>query len=73
MDNKIKQLTIKCPRCGVSTNWEDNQYRPFCSNRCHQVDLGAWVDEEYRVPMDPELPQDDFEVFTTNEKTIDWS
>jgi len=26
---------------------------PFCSERCHLVDLGRWLGEEYRVPEDP--------------------
>lgn len=25
-------------------------YRPFCSERCKQIDLGAWADEQYKVP-----------------------
>lgn len=73
MENKSKSLSLKCPRCGVITHWEGNVHRPFCSKRCHQIDLGAWVDEEYRVPMDPNLPQDDFDLTINNEKTTDWS
>ena len=23
---------------------------PFCSFRCQMVDLGRWIDEEYRIP-----------------------
>jgi hypothetical protein len=72
MQNKTKKLAIKCPRCGVEIDWEGNDYRPFCSNRCLQIDLGAWVDEEYRVPMNPELPQDDFELCKSNDKTEEW-
>jgi endogenous inhibitor of DNA gyrase (YacG/DUF329 family) len=25
---------------------------PFCSARCRQVDLGKWLNEEYRVPVE---------------------
>ncbi|MCZ2175771.1 MAG: DNA gyrase inhibitor YacG, partial [Burkholderiales bacterium] len=25
-------------------------FRPFCSERCRNIDLGAWAAEEYRVP-----------------------
>ena len=28
-----------------------NPWRPFCSERCKLVDLGAWADESYRVPV----------------------
>ncbi len=33
-------------------------YRPFCSDRCRQIDLGAWAAGEYRVAG--ETPPDDF-------------
>ncbi len=43
---------VKCPVCNKEVEWIDkNTYRPFCSLRCKQVDLGAWADEKYRVPV----------------------
>jgi endogenous inhibitor of DNA gyrase (YacG/DUF329 family) len=30
----------------------DNRFRPFCSERCKLIDLGAWAAESYRVPTD---------------------
>lgn len=41
---------MKCPTCNNPVRWENNPYRPFCSERCKLVDLGRWVSEEYRVP-----------------------
>lgn len=38
-----------CPRCGENTQWEDNASRPFCSERCKLIDLGAWANDEYRL------------------------
>ncbi|GAB3049605.1 DNA gyrase inhibitor YacG [Acinetobacter apis] len=32
------------------TTWQDNPFRPFCSDRCKLIDLGAWANEEYRLP-----------------------
>ena len=29
--------------------------RPFCSERCRQVDLGRWLAGDYAIPNDPEL------------------
>ncbi len=40
----------KCPTCNREVQWQDNPFRPFCSERCKLLDLGKWVDEEYRVP-----------------------
>ena len=39
-----------CPTCKREAEWQDNPYRPFCSERCKLIDLGKWVSEEYRVP-----------------------
>jgi len=27
----------------------ENKFRPFCSARCKQLDLGAWAAEKYRI------------------------
>ena len=50
-----------CPTCKKEV--EQNEFFPFCSERCKLVDLGRWIGEEYRIPADdkpsePE-PQDD--------------
>jgi len=31
---------------------------PFCSERCRLIDLGRWLDEENRLPIDPEEAED---------------
>ncbi len=41
---------IKCPICKVEVHWEHNPCRPFCSERCRLIDLGAWAEERYRIP-----------------------
>lgn len=49
--------TFPCPRCKQPSTWTDNPYRPFCSERCKLIDLGAWASEEYKIasPESPEL------------------
>lgn len=44
---KIKKLT--CPVCKKRTAWENNLFKPFCSERCKLIDLGKWASEEYRI------------------------
>jgi endogenous inhibitor of DNA gyrase (YacG/DUF329 family) len=45
--------TVTCPTCGGDSRYAaDNPFRPFCSNRCKQIDLGAWDSEDFRVPTD---------------------
>jgi hypothetical protein len=42
-------MKIKCPTCKKWVEWENNPYRPFCSERCKLIDLGRWAAEEYRI------------------------
>jgi len=43
---------VACPTCGKSVSWTPaNVWRPFCSERCKLIDLGAWAAERYRVPV----------------------
>src|SRR3569832_51324 len=47
----IMAAVVDCPTCGKMVVWkESNQYRPFCSLRCKQIDLGAWAEEKYVIP-----------------------
>lgn len=47
-----KVIKVRCPHCGKESQWRaENAYRPFCSERCKQIDLGAWASEAYRVPI----------------------
>lgn len=51
---------MSCPICGKPTA---TGYRPFCSRRCADVDLGRWLTEGYSIPAaaedDSEDPLDD--------------
>lgn len=45
-------MQVKCPQCGKAVQYSlENKHRPFCSERCRTLDLGAWADERYRVPL----------------------
>ena len=45
---------VNCPTCAAKVEWkEENKYRPFCSERCKQIDLGAWAEEKYVIPAAP--------------------
>jgi endogenous inhibitor of DNA gyrase (YacG/DUF329 family) len=49
----------ECPICGHSAaDRAQNRAFPFCSPRCKQIDLGKWLDEEYRVPVADEQETD---------------
>jgi len=45
---------VRCPQCGGDSLWApENPWRPFCSERCKQIDLGAWASDSYRIPVQP--------------------
>lgn len=44
--------TLECPICQRTVTYTSNKevpFRPFCSEHCKLVDLGRWLNEEYRV------------------------
>jgi uncharacterized protein len=49
-----KPRLVRCPACGGESIYAPtNPYRPFCSERCKNMDLGAWASEHFRVPEKP--------------------
>jgi len=57
MDKPASRPTVACPTCSARSPWSaDNPWRPFCSERCKNVDLGAWANDEYKLPV--ETPPD---------------
>jgi uncharacterized protein len=52
---------VKCPTCGKNVPWTpESRFRPFCSERCKQIDLGAWAAEKYKIEGNPqETPPDE--------------
>jgi len=56
--DNLKPRIVTCPACkGDSVYSATNAYRPFCSERCKNMDLGAWASESFRVPT--EAPPED--------------
>lgn len=52
-------MRVRCPHCLKLTTWEENPFRPFCSERCKLIDLGAWAEEDYRIPGKSEEEEDE--------------
>ena len=49
-------MTARCPICRRAAVAE---YRPFCSRRCADVDLGRWLVGGYAIPGPPVEDEDD--------------
>jgi len=48
---------VRCPSCGGDSIYApSNPARPFCSERCKNMDFGAWASESFRVaaPVSPD-------------------
>jgi endogenous inhibitor of DNA gyrase (YacG/DUF329 family) len=46
-------VEVPCPTCGRPVPWEEaSHWRPFCSERCRLIDLGAWFNEERSIPTE---------------------
>ena len=65
MAKKLKQAarvvplkSRKCPACGKPAR---AGHQPFCSARCANVDLGRWLNEDYRIPTNEAPGEGDME------------
>ena len=46
----MKKTCVKCPTCQTEVIWNtEAKYRPFCSQRCQLIDLGAWASDEHSI------------------------
>ena len=50
---------MSCPICKKLTA---DEYKPFCSKRCADVDLGKWLNGSYAVPSEPQDSNDEEEL-----------
>jgi endogenous inhibitor of DNA gyrase (YacG/DUF329 family) len=45
-------VRVKCPTCRQEIAYDARSpFRPFCSERCRLIDLGAWSQESFRIPV----------------------
>lgn len=50
---------VQCPTCRTDVVWSAaSPFRPFCSERCKNVDLGAWASGRYAIDGEPDDGQD---------------
>ncbi len=42
--------------CPICKRPAQPKFRPFCSARCADIDLGRWFSEDYRIPASPPDP-----------------
>ena len=54
----MSPVRVNCPTCHRELDWESAPFRPFCSERCRLIDLGAWLTEQRAIPGEPAPVQD---------------
>ena len=55
-------MIVECPQCHNKVDWDkSNPFRPFCSERCKKIDLGAWAEESYVIASTSPEPDDELE------------
>ncbi len=54
---------VKCPTCRREIEYSaDNEFRPFCSERCKLIDFGEWADGKYALPtQETSLSEEDLD------------
>ncbi len=50
-----KGKSKKCPICGKPAT---EASKPFCSERCRDVDLNRWLSDSYRIPATKDDDED---------------
>ena len=51
---------VRCPTCGKEVEWKpENRFRPFCSERCRDVDLNRWLSGSYTIPGRTQTDEDE--------------
>jgi uncharacterized protein len=45
---------VKVAACPICAKPRVERYKPFCSKRCADIDLGRWLKGAYAIPSAPE-------------------
>ena len=49
---------VNCPTCHRDLDLETAPFRPFCSERCRLIDLGAWFSGQRAIPGESAPPSE---------------
>ncbi|MEC8171844.1 MAG: DNA gyrase inhibitor YacG [Pseudomonadota bacterium] len=51
----------RCPQCDKPTV---ERFRPFCSKRCADLDLGSWLNGAYRIETEEEVEIEEYQLLS---------
>jgi endogenous inhibitor of DNA gyrase (YacG/DUF329 family) len=49
-DAPLPRSPARTPRCPICGKPQADRFRPFCSQRCAEVDLHRWLSGAYAIP-----------------------
>ncbi len=53
-------MIVSCPTCDRPVEWSARlPWRPFCSERCKLIDLGAWASGQRAIPGESSVADED--------------
>jgi len=52
-------VRLRCPTCGNPVSEATHPAMPFCSERCRDIDLGRWLNEDFGLPVIPDPEADE--------------
>ena len=58
-DDKAKAVPLRGGKCAACGKPVVHRFRPFCGQRCADLDLGRWFNEDYRIPAEEAAELDD--------------
>jgi uncharacterized protein len=69
-------MKSRCPICKKVVQWPKasekpaQQWVPFCSERCKLIDLGKWLDSDYRIPVKQDENEDSDEAYGSDSEKV---
>ena len=62
--NQQDVFVVACPTCKTAVPWvTEQEFKPFCSQRCKLIDLGDWATEAHKIPGGPDFDQSEEESY----------
>jgi len=57
MSKSPRLRLVKPAACPICSKEQVQAFRPFCSKRCAEIDMGRWLKDGYAIPGEP-VPED---------------
>lgn len=59
MSVPAKPASSRLPPCPICKRPAEPALKPFCSERCADIDLGRWLSDRYAIPTEEDEAEDE--------------